>query len=158
MLKKHYCCCFKYILGFSQALFSNPTLVKCLMICPEGQHLLETDSPHGTVPTFLHFPGMREEQKWSEPGNNDKSPHVSLPSWRDNNCVNRMHWAVLVKTSKNCQIEVRSKSVNIATTWTRWEEGWTTKLYQLSCLWPQVRCPYNCLTWSCTEHQADNLS
>ena len=38
------------------------------MLCPEGQSLLETDCPTGSIPKFLKFPGMREGSTKSEPG------------------------------------------------------------------------------------------
>ena len=58
----------KVVFGFSQALNQNQMTVKCLMLSPEGQSLLETDCPTGSIPKFLKFPGMREGSTKSEPG------------------------------------------------------------------------------------------
>ena len=40
------------------ALFSSSELIKCLLLAPRDQALLETDAPHGTPPKFLHFGSM----------------------------------------------------------------------------------------------------
>ena len=43
------------VFGFSMALFTSSELIKCLLLLPRDQALLETDAPHGTPPKFLNF-------------------------------------------------------------------------------------------------------
>ena len=45
------------------ALFSNPEMIKCMMILPRDQALLETDSPHGSIPRHLDFGDSVTKQK-----------------------------------------------------------------------------------------------
>ena len=49
--------------GFSQTLYQDANSVKCLMLCPYGQHLLETDSLALLLPTFIKMEGMEKPDR-----------------------------------------------------------------------------------------------
>ena len=50
------------VFGFSQAIYKNGNAIRCLRLCPKGQHLLETDS-QAHLPRFIKFEGMEEPNR-----------------------------------------------------------------------------------------------
>ena len=53
------------VFGFSQTIFKNGNAIKCIRLCPKGQHLLETDSQglEKMLPSFIKFDGMEEPNR-----------------------------------------------------------------------------------------------
>ena len=53
------------VFGFSQTIYKNGNAIRCLRLCPEGQHLLETDSQalEMMLPSFIKFEGMEEPNR-----------------------------------------------------------------------------------------------
>lgn len=55
------------------ALFKNREMAKCLLLCPPGQHLVESDAPYGRIPGHLDFGATAS--KTAAPGNTSTTVH-----------------------------------------------------------------------------------